>query len=322
MRRLPHLVALGIAILVAAPRVQAQTTVSADDAVWQVNVHVERLFASPLGAMINDVIHKEAPDGKLNVDALVEAMGMDLRTAIKEVAIFGNGFEPTSLHAVVANIGSTRGNIEGWLLAAPGYKSETIDDSTILHSFVMEDHGPNARLWCAIPFSKSTNSHILVAATERDTVVALAKQAAEQGIGKFGDKLSGDTLVSLAVNDLSKAPIEIDEDEPGSAIIKTIQTIVFSATSEGDQLVATCEIDTDNPARAQQLNQLITGMKAMVQLALPEKNPEGEQLAKMLSQLNVAYTEGSTTLSAKFAVDYAQIREFAELKHHLKHDVK
>lgn len=321
MRRLPYLLALGIAVLVAAPRVQAQTSASADDALWQVNVHVERLFASPLGGMINEVIKKEAPDGEVNINAFIEAMGMDPRTAIKEVVVFGDGFEPNAVRAV-ANIGSTRGNIEGWLLAAPGYQSETIDDSTILHSFIMEEHGPNARLWCAMPFNKTTNSHIVVAAFDRDTAVALAKQAAEQGIGKFGDKLTGDTLLSVAVNDLSRTPIEIDEDEPGSAIIKTIQTIVLSATSQGDQLVTNCDITTDSAARAQQLNQLIMGMKAMVQLALPEKDPEAKELAKMLTHLNVEYTEGSTTLSTKFAMDYAQIREFVELKHKLKNELK
>jgi hypothetical protein len=243
---------------------------------------------------------------------------MDPRTAIKEVVLFGNGFEPTSLHAAVANIGSTRGNIEGWLLAAPGYQSETIDDATILHSFVMEEHGPQARLWCAMPLNKASDSYIVVAATDRETAVALAKQAAAQGIGKFGDKLAGDTLISLAVNDLSKAPIEIDEDEPGSAIVKTIQSIMLSAASQGDQLVATCDITTDNAARAEQLNQLITGMKAMVQLALPEKDPDAKELAKLLNNVNVEYAQGSKTLSTKFAMGYAEIEKLVKEKHNIK----
>ncbi len=88
MRRLPYLLALGIAVLVAAPRVQAQSSATADDALWQVNVHVERLFASPLGAMINEVIKKEAPNGEVNINAFIEAMGMDPRMAIKEVILF------------------------------------------------------------------------------------------------------------------------------------------------------------------------------------------------------------------------------------------
>src|SRR5690606_33716276 len=118
-----------------------------------------------------------------------------------------------------------------------------------------------------------------------------------------------------AVNDLSRAPIEIDEDEPGSAIIKTLQSIVVSATAEGDQLVTTCEIATDSAARAEQLNQLIMGMKAMVQLALPEKDPDAKELAKLLNHVNVDYTQGSKSLSTRFAMDFAQIKEIIESKH-------
>lgn len=317
MRRSSYFAALGL-VLLSASQLPAQTLTSADDALWQVNLHVAKLFASPLGDMINEVIKKEAPDGEVNINAFIEALGMDPRTAIQEVVLFGNGFEPTSLHAALANIGSTRGNIEGWLLAAPGYQSETIDDRTILHSFVMEEHGPGARLWCAMPLNEASNNYIVVAATNRETAVALAKQAAAQGIGKFGDKLAGDTLISLAVNDLSKAPIEIDEDEPGSAIVKTIQSIMLSAASQGDQLVATCDITTDNAARAEQLNQLITGMKAMVQLALPEKDPDAKELAKLLNNVNVEYAKGSTTLSTKFAMGYAEIEQLVKEKHKIK----
>lgn len=319
MRRLAQLVALAIAVLVTAPRMQAQTLTSAEDAVWQVNLHAERLFASPLGTMINEVIKKEAPDGEVNINAFIEAMGMDPRTAIKEIVLFGNGFEPTSLHAAVANIGSTRGNLEGWLLAAPGYQSETIDDNTILHSIVMEDHGPNARLWCAIPRNEGSNSYIAVAATDRETAVALAKQAAEQGIGKFGDRLAGDTLLSVRINDLSRAPIEIDEDDPGSGLIKTLQSVsVTAANANNQQLVVDTELTTDSPARAQQLQQLLVGMKAMVQLAMPEKDPDAKELAKLLNNVNIEYAEGSKTLSTKFAMDYAELEKMVKEKHNIK----
>lgn len=319
MRRLPNLLALGIAILVTAPQVQAQTLTSPNDGLWQVNVHVARLFESPLGAMINEVIKKEAPEGEANINAFIEAMGMDPRTAIQEVVLFGNGFEPTALHAAVANIGSTRGNIEGWLLAAPGYQSETIDDSTILHSIKMPEHGPHARLWCAMPLNKASNNYIVVAATDRDTAVALAEQVSKDGVSKFGDRLSGDTMLSVTINDLSRAPIEIDENDPGSGLIKTLQSVEVTASNvNNDQLVVTTQLVTDSPARAQQIQQLLTGMKAMVQLAIPEKDPEAKELAKLLNNVNVEYAEGSKSLSTKFAMGYAELEKMVKEKHKIK----
>lgn len=319
MRRLSSLPALVLMLFAAAPYLQAQTLTSANEALWQVNLHVERLFASPLGTMINEVIKKEAPQGEANINSFIEALGMDPRTAIQEVVLFGNGFDPSSLHAAVANIGSTRGNIEGWLLAAPGYQSETIDDNTILHSFVMEKHGPQARLWCAIPFSKTSNSNIVVAATDRDTAVALAKEAAEQGIGNFSKRLSGDTLLSVTINDLARAPIEIDENDPGSGIIKTLQSVSVNATNDNNQqLVVATKLTTDSPARAQQLQQLLVGMKAMMQLAIPEKKPESKELTQMLNNVNIEYEQGSKTLSTKFAMGYSELEKLVKEKHHIK----
>lgn len=319
MRRLSSLPALVLMLFAAAPYLQAQTLTSADEALWQVNLHIERLFASPLGTMINEVIKKEAPQGEANINSFIEALGMDPRTAIQEVVLFGNGFDPSSLHAAVANIGSTRGNIEGWLLAAPGYQSETIDDNTILHSFVMEKHGPQARLWCAIPFSKTSNSNIVVAATDRDTAVALAKEAAEQGIGNFSKRLSGDTLLSVTINDLARAPIEIDENDPGSGIIKTLQSVSVNATNDNNQqLVVATKLTTDSPARAQQLQQLLVGMKAMMQLAIPEKKPESKELTQMLNNVNIEYEQGSKTLSTKFAMGYSELENLVKEKHHIK----
>jgi hypothetical protein len=319
MRRLPHFTTLVLMLLVTAPCLQAQTLTSADDALWQVNLHFQRLFASPLGTLINEVIKKEAPQGETNINAFVEAMGMDPRTAIQEVVLFGNGFEPTSLHAAVANIGSTRGNIEGWLLAAPGYQSETIDDNTILHSFVMEKHGPGARLWCAIPFNKASNSNIVVAATDRDTAVTLAEQVTSQGISKFADKLAGDTLLAVTINDLSRAPIEVDEDDPGSGIIKSLQSASVIATNDNNQqLVVATKLTADSPARAQQLQQLLVGMKAMMQFALPEKKPEAKELAQMLNNVNIEYEQGSKTLSTKFAIDFTEIERLVKEKHKIK----
>ena len=316
MRR-PCIAALGIAILMTASRLEAQTA-TAVEALWQVNIHVEKLFASPLGPTLNDIIYAKAPDGKVHVDAFVEAMGMDPRTAVREVVIFGDGFEPTNVR-VVANIGSTRGNIEGWLLAAPGYKSETIDDATLLHSFLVE-RGPGARLWCAIPWSKSTNSHTLIAGFDRETTLALARQAAEQGIAEFGGKLTGDTILSVTINDLARAPIEIDENDPGSGLIKTLQSVSVTASNANDQqLVVTTDLTADSPARAQQLQQFLTGMKAMVQLAIPEKNPEAKNLTKLLNHVNVEYTEGSKSLATHFAMDFAQIQEILKSKHRGHH---
>jgi hypothetical protein len=305
--------ALGLTSLL--PSVQAQTTASIDTsaALWHVQLNANKLFASPLGETINEIIYQKTPDGKKHIDAAIQALGFDPRTAIQDIVVFGDDFQHTSGTAV-ANLGSTRGNLEGWLLAAPGYKSEEVGE-TIMHSFDVEDEDL-PRLWVAFPKRESDSNFLLVAGFDSERVRTLIDQVAVGGNPLEDSKLSGGKFLALVVNDLSKAPIEIDEDEPGSAIIKTIQSIVLSVGTEGNQLASSLEVTTDNPARAEQLNQLIVGMKAMVQLAIPQKgNDDVKEFAKYLNNLTVEYSPGSPTLAAKFAMDYDEIKRLIEEKH-------
>lgn len=292
---------VGLLAWLPSTHAQTETHPSADTPVWQVNLNVSRLFESPLGKLINEIIAQESGEKELDIDAFIEALGFDPRTSVGEVKIFGETFEPTSVSAI-ANLGSARGNIEGWLLAAPGYQSEEVGN-TIIHS-VEVDKDKIKRVWCAIPQQVSTKDFILVAGFNADRVRELVSRVSGE---TQSDMLADDKFLSLAVNDLSKAPIDIDDDDPGSAIIKTIQSVALSVGTEGDQLTSQCEITTDSAARAQQLNQLLVGMKAMAQLALPQKEPEVKEFMKYLDGLKVEYEEGSQMVAANFAIEYEVI---------------
>jgi hypothetical protein len=313
MRLLMKSLALSLVFLLPSVQAQTSATIDTSAAVWHVQLNVNKLFASPLGETINEIIYHKTPDGKKHIDAAIQALGFDPRTSIQDIVVFGDDFQHTSGTAV-ANLGSTRGNIEGWLLAAPGYKSEEVG-KTILHSFDVEDEDL-PRLWVAFPKREADSNYLLVAGFDSERVRSLISQVAEGGNPLEDSKLTDEKFLALVVNDLSKAPIEIEEDEPGSAVIKTIQSIELSVGSEGNQLASNLEVTTDNAARAEQLNQLIVGMKAMVQLALPQKGDEKvKHFGKLLNNLTVEYSQGSPTLAAKFVMDYDEIKRMIEEKH-------
>lgn len=285
---------------------------SLDNALWQVHVHPQRIFASPLGDIFNDLIVKKAPDGQVNVDAFVEALGFDPRTEVQEVVVFGTSFAASSPN-VIANIGKSSGNLEGWLLAAPGYQSEMLASDTILHSFVPQDNRSH-RIWCALPRRASDKNVILVAAFDRQEVVDLVSAVQQSDAALLSDQLTGDTVLSVSVSDLSQVPMEIDPEDPGSAIIQAIKGLKLIAATEPSHLTVSCEVTAENAARAQQLHQLVAGMKAMVQLALPKKAPEKQQLAAALENVNIQYAEGESKLSASATIDYADIESLIAKK--------
>ena len=307
MRLFSGLFVLSLILTLPVAKAQVEATVSADKAVWQVQVNVNKLFASPVGALINEIIEKEA-DKEVKIEALVEAVGFDPRTSVQEIVIFGDSFEPTSASAI-ANLGESRGNIEGWLLAAPGYQSEEVE-GTIVHSIEVDDK-EIPRLWCAIPDGQSKN-YVLVAGFNADRVRALVDQVKNDSTDSIAKPLADNSFLTLSVSDLSKAPIEIDEDEPGSAIIKTIQSVVLNVGMEGNLFNSNCQITTDSAARAEQLNQLIVGMKAMVQLAMPQKEPETKELMKCVNNLTAEYTKGSNIVETNFAIEFDVIKELID----------
>ncbi|TWU30364.1 hypothetical protein [Bythopirellula polymerisocia] len=293
----------------------------AGSAVWRIQISPARLFSSNFGRVIEDMVSAEHPDALEKLDGFSDALGFNPFTDVQEVLLYGEKFDDNSAN-VIARLGATSGNLEGWFLAAPGYQSEDLDKNTILHSFIVEKKKNNPRLWCAIPYNQAEKSYTLIATFNRDQTVSLSKKIDQQGSGWLSSPRSEGTFLSLVVSDLSQAPMKIDSKDPGAAIVKTIRSVNLRASAEADTLIAQGELTADSPARAQQLQQLLNGLKAMVQLAAmqegnrdsnhtpyadanKQRDHEGaKKAAELLNNLTVDHQTGSSTLTANFKIDY------------------
>ncbi|QEG37531.1 hypothetical protein [Bythopirellula goksoeyrii] len=291
---------------------------------WTVQASPERLFSSNFGRILEDLISAKHPDALAKMDSFADALGFDPRTAVTDILMLGDNFDGAPTTAIV-QLGATSGNLEGWLLAAPGYQSEDLDENTILHSFILEK-GDNPRIWCAIPRNPVDKQYTLVATFERDRTIELTNKVIEKGTTWLATPSSANTFLSVSVNDFSKLPMKIDSDDPGSAIVRTIRSVNMQASAEDDTLTAHGELTAGSPARAQQLQQLLTGLKAMVQLAAmhednhdsdrhdpyafdqknrPHHDKKGaKKAAELLNNLTVDHQAGSSTLTANFKISY------------------
>jgi hypothetical protein len=312
MKRIVLSLTLFLAACTGLASAQFQTVWSEKDAqapVWQFYVDVKGVFASPLGQIINDLVLSKTQDGKLNVDAFNEALGLDPRKAVGEVYVSGDSFAETSPR-IIANLGPSSGNLEGWLLAAPDYQSETLSAGITLHSFT-HGHG-TPRIWCALPVSKADNQRIMIAAFDRDYVVAQAEKVRQQSLSRFSADLSEDAVLAAAVNDLSQAPLPMKGDEPGAALLQVVKKVELIALAGSSQLEVLCKIASDTPERAAQIHQLLSGMKAMMQLALPQEKAHkahSEQFLGVLNTVALNYSPGESKLSAEGAISYDGIRQ-------------
>lgn len=312
MKRYAPLLALIVALVAAPCSAQTAPSASASAAatpVWEFHLDLSKLYASPLGKLVMDIAKVEEPDLEQKLDEITEAIGFDPRTAVGHVVVFGNSLDDPDVTAVVS-LGDNRGNIEGWVLAAPGYESEQLDENTLLHSFNSDKGG--VRIWCALPRSKTDNRFALVVSVDREKTVSLTNRILAEGLLAVLPQLADETLASVRVNDLTaskKVMRKLDKDQPGAALVRTIRSVDVNLSGASDTLSAHFTLETDTPARAQQISQLLTGLKATLQLAAPQDDPDVQQALKLAEKLSVEYNEGETRVSALFLIDYDQLNE-------------
>jgi hypothetical protein len=274
---------------------------------WSIQVQVSGVLANPLGQLALQKFAEEEPEAFSKVNESVEALGFDPRTEIKTLLITGDGFGPGDV-VVQGELGQTIGNLEGWILAAPGYQSEDLDSDTLLHSFVIDEGDGQQRLWCAMPRSDATGAFRVIAAFDKATVLSLAKTVRAGQAQQFA-AIPND-LVTLQFTDLSAAPLDIDDEDPGAAVIKTISGVAFKLASIENELKATLNLKASSPVKAKQLSQLLQGLKAAVQLAKGEiQEDEALQVIEMLETVQVLHAEGADEVTAEFAAPVSLIEQ-------------
>ncbi len=287
--------------------VHAQSAGSAADSpLWEVHVHLEKAFASPIGQRVLQMVESKEPDKYDDLLKLSEAIGLDPTTDIGEVVVFGDGFDETDV-TVIASLGTTTGNLEGWILAAPGYRSEDLDDNTQLHSMRLERK--DRRAWFALPQHSPSGNFILVGSLDQNRTVDLAQQVLNGNASPSPNPLQGDSVLSFFVNDLSAVPMKINEDDPGSALVRIIQRIGLNVASDNEQLDVAVNITANNPAKARQLSQLLTGLKAMLQLA---DEDEVKRIASIVEQMVVSHSEGQPEVQATMSVTYEVLEDLIQ----------
>ena len=287
---------------------QSNSSSTETSPLWEVHLHLQKSFASPIGQRVMAMVEKNEPDKVDKVVKFAEAIGLDPRTDISEVVLFGDGFEETDA-TLIAGLGQSTGNLEGWILAAPGYRSEELDANTQLHSMTVEDK--NARAWFALPKHTQTGNYVLVASLDQGRTVQLAKEVLAGNLLPVPNPLKGNTILSFFVNDLSAVPMDIDDNEPGSAIVRIIEQFGLNVASDNDKLSLVVDISASSAGKARQLSQLLTGLKALVQLA-PLDKPEAQKAAAVLETLVVDYTEGESTVQASMSATYRILEELIQ----------
>ncbi|MEM6332791.1 MAG: hypothetical protein AAF823_05565 [Planctomycetota bacterium] len=333
----PALFALSAALAVGLLAAIGRAATPGPAPAWTATLNVAELAATPAGAKLLDHFKAQHPQLADGHAKLTEALGLDPMEDIQRLTVSSRSGGDRDL-TMTALLHQSTGNVEGLMLAMPGYQSEDIDDQTLLHSFLVEDkhgpkpgsarpgrggfgqadggsvgrsgrgpsHAPMRRLWVAMPVGPDGN-HRVAAAFDRQQALDLTASLATSDAA-LGAKMGAGRVMHLDVfrvpDELRNAPA----DQPGSAVLKALQSGSMWMESDED-MTLTVALEAASPARARQIGQLMRGAVAMVQLAALE-DPKAASVAHMLASLNVVDEPAKNQVYATLTVDPDRMIEF------------
>lgn len=269
---------------------------------WEIHLNVSKALASPMGKKGIGIFENEKPSKFKKIVGLCEAIGLDPRSDIGEIILFGDGFEETDA-TVVVNLGTNSGNLEGWVLAAPGYQSEDLDANTQLHSVPVKK--VNSRAWFAMPKHSITGNYVLIGSLDRERTVEIARRVLTGKSAPVPNPLQGNAVFSFKLHDFSAIPIKVKENDPGAAVLKIIEQVGLTIASNDENFSLSLDIFAKNAAKANQISQLLNGLKAFGQLAPPHKVPA--EAIQVLNDVKIEQTEGESSVHANAVISYELI---------------
>ena len=301
--------ALLLAAYVATP-VSAQPSLVPQDTKWGLTIDVNKLFNSGLGRTLEE--RAKAEEGQ-DIDAMIgqvsEIFGVDLRNDVSTLAAFGNGFEPQD-GVLILGIGQAQTNIEGLLLAAEGYESYTYggegDQGVMIHSALPEEKDRDkGRYYVAV---MPGENGVAFTSHDKQRVEAMVDQV-KAGASLAPVDLEGDMFMRAYVNDLPGEAFQ--GDGPQSNIAAMVKGLEMTGSS-GEQTAITLTATMVDEARARQIEQLVRGGLAMLEMAAADDQKAAAAL-DLSDYLAITRNEGEPRVTVDLRVETAELGKVMDL---------
>lgn len=290
------------------PALAAKPDSSESDAKFIVQVDLQSFRATRLGSKILDSVQAMVSEQIKEGDAeqkVEEALGFDPIEEIQSIVIRGSSFEsPEEGLEFVVQLDETTGNLEGLMLALPGYEEQEVDGHTV-YSFGEGDMQGVAT----------------ISETKRGKKAVLAATSEARLMGLLGDSKS------WSVNNLEKGeflnvqilelPDEVYQQEQAANVAKMLKSILVNVGQYGDEIQLSCTLTAQKNKQAEQIQQLAQGAKAFVSLFKDEigSDEDAQMILSLLNAVEVDRDENEVTIQAhlpeKMVVDF--LREEADL---------
>jgi hypothetical protein len=256
------------------------------------SIDIGNFKSSTLGQRLlkltTDTAAKEIGTDEANLLAKVtETLGFDPLTEVRTITLAVNNLEDINpdTASVVVQLGKTTGNIEGLMLALPGYSSHETNGHTV-HQ--VSEGGKAA---CGVIHKDAKGDHWIVISPSEDRVMSLLGSLAadsnhsnrtESATMTVDTSLPRGVFARVTLVELPEGIIE--DDEPFANVVKSLRRATVSIAEGDDVLTTTISVTTESEKRAEQIRQLVQGVSAAASLMIEsvdelKNNPELREAA-------------------------------------------
>ena len=270
----------------------AQDSVPKTESAVTIQVDLAEFGKSKIGGLLikagSSLAAKELEqDPDQAIKSVHKSLGFDpIEQEIKLVVRVGNLHSPEEDVLAVAELKDTTGNLEGFLLAAPGYQSRKHNGHNVHHI----DTG-DQRVTVAFHTAPQGKKHVIASFSE-DVVTRLLDQidsgASSQHLG--AKTLPAGRFIDV---DLSQVPTELLSDTPMQHISELLRNASLMIGEADDALTAQLLLEASSDEKATQLQQLAQGVVAMTALFKEpirkelDQEENAEEIMEILDGLSV-----------------------------------
>ena len=314
-RKLCRVVSLSLCFLLGVNG-NAQTSISVpSDSKFVLQVDLQALKSSKVGSVLLEMAKKAAMDevGKkvdtkdVSADKIQEVLGMDPFEEIQGMVICASDYEsPEKSLLGMVRLKKTTGNIEGLLLALPGYEKSEYRNYEIHTASPDED----SKVFGVIHASMAGTKTLIIGAN-KSSVVGLLDGLDSNNLESKSIKsidLSSDRKV-IAQMQIMQLPIEKLGKGPQANIAALLSSLVVSLSEEDQELVLQVAMQAGSEKKAEQIRQFIQGLGAMVELfaSMDDQDDDVKNVLQFIKKINVV--QEGTSVSVKVRVPSAEIAE-------------
>jgi hypothetical protein len=277
---------------------------------WFAHVDLTRAINSQFGQL---VIHDLQALGLQNkLDAIQELLGVDPLSSFKSITLYGLDYGEDNGIGII-EMGPDIGKLDALVKMADGYETSQYQDYTI-HSWIDKGHGSKRNYGAVMPMEKQHKSLIIIshdrdAVTKEITLINGKGKTLADDRGSMMMVTPADGTVLLAAGfDIA----EFARQREKSEIFQAARSISLNVGEADERVFAKAKIVAVDAKQATAMQQMITGLVAVVRLSQQPDSP----LVKFINEVTISQTGDTVTVEFSYpsAELYAMLKQLKQEK--------